>query len=462
RGQAPLGATTGVPQPRISSYVTGKQKPTLETWQRIADGLHMPTNARQLLRVAQATDASELAEPAVAEEAANHLSETESMSGTVGYSTRASFRATEPTTVEPGPGLSFSPVALPDAVYVPALTPEGRTVMMPVAGAGQFRLAPVTSTTINATSDAAAMRAFRAADMQIGGGSLYSAVVKYLHTEVAPRMFGSNHDHDGKLVFTAAAALTEMAGWMAHDAGRDNRAQQHFTQALNLVKLGADRQLEAHTLASMSHLAHHAGQPAEAVRLARAGQEALHGGPRNPDLEARLLAMEARGHGALRQPTECRQVLNRAERALSARPDEPLSQWVSRFDEGSLASEAARCMRQVGDLPEAQRQAERIIKLRPLDRTRSRAFGQLILVTALIGQGKLEEACAVAQQVVDSTQSLSSYLVIRQLLDLQQHLEPHRASEVVAGFLLSLEEALRERLWLYRWLTTDGRGGVLG
>ncbi|MGH3329535.1 MAG: hypothetical protein ACRDPT_17380, partial [Streptomycetales bacterium] len=35
------------------SYVTGKHAPTLETWQRIADGLQMPPNARQLLRVAQ-------------------------------------------------------------------------------------------------------------------------------------------------------------------------------------------------------------------------------------------------------------------------------------------------------------------------------------------------------------------------------------------------------------------------
>lgn len=114
----------------------------------------------------------------------------------------------------------------------------------------------------------------------------------------------------------------------------------------------------------------------------------------------------------------------------------------------------------VGDLSEAQRQAERILALRPGDHTRSRAFGQLILVTVLIAHGRPDEACAVAQEVLDATQQLGSYLVIQQLLDLKQLLEPHRGNKVVADFLLCLDEALRERLWLYEWLTKDGPATV--
>jgi hypothetical protein len=53
--------------------------------------------------------------------------------------------------------------------------------------------------------------------------------------------------------------------------------------------------------------------------------------------------------------------------------------WVSQFDEGSLASETTRCLRQLGDLEQGRQQAERIISLRPSHRTRSRAFGQLAL-----------------------------------------------------------------------------------
>jgi transcriptional regulator with XRE-family HTH domain len=69
--------------------------------------------------------------------------------------------------------------------------------------------------------DLAAMLSLRAADRQIGGGYLYATVASYLQHQVAPRLFGSSGDSDERRVFVAAAALTEMAGWMAHDVGRD-------------------------------------------------------------------------------------------------------------------------------------------------------------------------------------------------------------------------------------------------
>ncbi len=84
-----------------------------------------------------------------------------------------------------------------------------------------------------------------------------------------------------------------MAGWMAHDAGRDASAQRHFGRALALVQVGDDHQLSAHILGSMSHLASYLGTPDEAIALARQGRAALHAGPVNPALEARMFALQA-------------------------------------------------------------------------------------------------------------------------------------------------------------------------
>jgi tetratricopeptide (TPR) repeat protein len=338
----------------------------------------------------------------------------------------------------------------PSAIPLPAQRPPALSPALPLA-----------LVAANGNGYVSAMQSFRAADRQVGGGHLYATVVTDLQSEVAPRLFGVEHDGDGPMAFTAAAALTEMAGWMAHDAGRDQAAAQHFSRSLDLVKLGGDKQLGVHVLASMSHLAHHQGKPAEAIQFARRGREALSRGPQLPELEARVLAMQARGYAALRRADDCTNLLLQAEQALGTTPDEERSPWISHFDEGSLASEAARCLRQLGDLAEAQRQAERIIQLRPGDRTRSRAFGQLILVTVLIAQGKPDEACAVAQEVLDATQQLGSFLVIQQLLDLKELLEPHRGNRVVADFLACLDEALRERVWLYQWLTREGRGEAM-
>ena len=144
--------------------------------------------------------------------------------------------------------------------------------------------------------------------------------------------------------------------------------------------------------------------------------------------------MEARGLAALDDSAACGKTLLRAEQALDAPGTVALSPWVSHFDAGSLASEAARCMRQLGQFIEAERQARRIIELRAGGQTRSRAFGQLLLVTVLIAQGKPDEASALAQEVLDTTQSLSSYLVTQQLSDLQPLFEPYRGLAAVAEF----------------------------
>ncbi|HYV32163.1 MAG TPA: hypothetical protein VEO53_13800 [Candidatus Binatia bacterium] len=71
-------------------------------------------------------------------------------------------------------------------------------------------------------------------------------------------------------------------------------------------------------------------------------------------------------------------------------------------------------------------------------------------------KGRFDEACAIAQDVLDATQALGSYLVIQQLLDVQRLLEPHSGSAVVGQFLARMDEAVRDRLWLYQWLKKDG------
>lgn len=296
-------------------------------------------------------------------------------------------------------------------------------------------------------ADVSAMRAFRAADKNVGGAHLYDTVVRYLRTNVANRLFGADSDGDAQVTFNGAAALTEMAGWMAHDAGRDAAARRHFDRSLDLVKVGGDRQLGAHILGSMSHLALHLNDPEQAIGLANQGREVLRRA-RQPALAARLLAMQARSWARLQRHQQSAQLLLEAEDALGCQRGEEPSPWISHFDEGSLASDNARCLRQLGDFRAAHQQAERVVSLRPGGRTRSRAFGQLIMVKVLIAQGEPEQACAVARDVIDTTSSLGSFLVSQELLDLQTLLEPYRAQPVVAEFLVCLDEGLRDRLWL--------------
>ncbi|GIG80000.1 hypothetical protein [Planotetraspora kaengkrachanensis] len=304
-----------------------------------------------------------------------------------------------------------------------------------------------------ARHDLSAMTAFRGADRRVGGGHLYAAVVGYLERDVAPRLFGGA---DGPTAFVAAAALTEMAGWMAHDDGRDDAAGQHFSRALDLAGVGGDRQLEAHILGSMSHLAQHRGRAADAVRLARRGTEMLTGTRTSaPAMEARLLIMAARSFASLGNSTECTGLLLRAERTLEREQTSDPSPWIGPFDEGSLALDAARSMLALGQLGEARRQSHRAVALRSGDQTRSRALGQLVLAKVLLAEDRPEEACRVAMSVIDDTRSLSSFVVTRQLADLGGLLEAYRGEEIIAEFQMALDEALAERRWLYQWGGSD-------
>lgn len=221
---------------------------------------------------------------------------------------------------------------------------------------------------------------------------------------------------------------------------------------------GDDGQLTAHVLGSMSHLALHRREPAEAIDLARQGQRVLATAPPHPGPAARLLAMQARGLAALpgHESATCGKVLLSAERVLDDDQPEPGSPWISHFDEGSLASEAARCLRQLGQLESAARQARRVIQIHPSTHARSRAFGQLLLAGVLVAQGEPEQACAVAQQALDATRSLSSYLVVQQLGQLANLLEPYQANQVVGAYLTGASDELRQRSWLYSSLADGG------
>jgi hypothetical protein len=333
-----------------------------------------------------------------------------------------------------------------------AVTSEGARPVPPRLPAAHLPRLPRHLVPVVRLDDLAALRSLRAADRQVGGGYLYATVASYLRHRIAPRLFGGSWETDEHRIFIAAAGLTEMAGWMAHDAGRDALAEQHFHRALDMARIGRDHQLGAHVLSSLSHLAHHHRQPRKAIEYARDGHAQLAAGKPHPGVEARLLAMQARGHAALRNQDRCTEQLHQAERVLARTLTDEPSPWVSSFDQASLATEAARCFQQLGQFTAARSQAGQVVELRPRDRARSRAFAQLMLISILIAEGTPDEACGVAYEVLDATRALGSYLVVQQLEELDRLLTPYRRNRDIAEFLGHLTEELRERRWLTQWL----------
>jgi transcriptional regulator with XRE-family HTH domain len=319
----------------------------------------------------------------------------------------------------------------------PAVVPEldGRS---PPA-AGQV-VTPSQAAFTGPASIEAVMQAFRDADRQVGGGYVYAAVIRYLEREIAPQLFGGASD-----VFSAAAALTEMAGWMAHDAGDDALAGAHFERALRFASATQDAELAAHIHASHSHLAQHLDRPRDALRFAQAGRSILRRGAHHPALAARLHAMEARALATLRRRADCGRALMNAEKALDRLSSHAASPWVSPFDRASLAAEASQCMQQLQQLAAARQHSEQVINLRNSNHARSRAFGQLRLAGILVSQGEIEHACAVSDAALASSDRLSSSRVTQLLHSLHGQLTPHAAAPGVEHVVRSLSTALGAR-----------------
>ncbi|MEH1053668.1 DNA-binding protein [Micromonospora sp. CPCC 206171] len=292
------------------------------------------------------------------------------------------------------------------------------------------------------------VRSLRSADRRIGGGHLYATVTAYLAEGVNHPVPDRTAGSASKLLLAAAASLNEMAGWMAHDAGAASPAQRHMSEALALANSSGDQQLVAQVCAGISHLACHRGDASHAVFHARNGLKHLRHAPPHGRLQARLLAMQARGLAIAGRPLECTRALGDAEAALQSQITSA-SEWLSPFDTSSFAIEAARCLLRIGDLSEAQRQLQDVLASRPVDRVRSRAFAQLMLVTVLVGKGRIDEACTVTHQTLDEITSLGSGVIVDQLQHASVLFMSHtKACVEIPPLLDRLHETIRERSWI--------------
>ncbi|MFY1670432.1 DNA-binding protein [Plantactinospora sp. WMMB334] len=291
------------------------------------------------------------------------------------------------------------------------------------------------------------VHALRAADRQVGGAHLYATVATRLaQYSSAPPSTGPNLRT--LPAWAPIASLAEMAGWMALESGAKAMASRHLLRASAAAAASGDTQLAAQIHASLSHCARQDGDAHAAVSHADAGFAHLRKGPSHGPLEARLHAMRACGLAASGRPVEAVAAITAADTAYQ-RECSSSSQWLSPFDDASLASEAAWCFLRVGDFTEAARQLHQALAGRQGGQVRSRAFAQVALATALLGQGQAEEACPLIREVLASTVNLGSAVLVARLTHVALLLRSHskrcgEASEVIE----QLRQALLERAWI--------------
>ncbi|MEU6661429.1 regulator [Streptomyces sp. NPDC046821] len=286
--------------------------------------------------------------------------------------------------------------------------------------------------------DIAALRSvgdlFRSLDQAYGGGHARQALVRYLEHEAEPMLRGSYGEQTGRRLFAAAADLTRLAGWTSYDIAAHGLAQRYFVQALRLSQAAGDRTYGAYVLVTMSRQAVYLGHGREAVQLARVAQQGV-GSSAPPAVQALLHSAEARGHGVLGEVRACTASLVRAERALEAvRAGDDVPHWARFFDEAQLADEFGHCHRDLQQYRAAAQHAERSLQLRSPGYARSRLFCRVVLASARLGLGELDQACTLGAEAAHAASEMRSVRAHEYVREFERRLEPYRDAAPVRGY----------------------------
>ncbi|MFI1220844.1 MULTISPECIES: regulator [unclassified Streptomyces] len=286
--------------------------------------------------------------------------------------------------------------------------------------------------------DVAALRSvgelFRTLDHAYGGGHARQALVRYLEHEAEPMLRGTYGEATGRRLFAAAADLTRLAGWTSYDIAAHGLAQRYFVQALRLAQAAGDRGYGAYVLITMSRQAVYLGHGREAVQLARVAQQGV-GSAAPPLVQALLHAVEARGHGVLGEARSCTAALTRAEHALeTARPGDEVPHWARTFDEAQLADELGHCHRDLQQYRAAAQHAERSLQLRAPAYARSRLFCRVVLASARLGLGELDQACLLGAEAAQQAAEMRSVRATEYVRAFERSLEPYRDAVAVRGY----------------------------
>lgn len=297
------------------------------------------------------------------------------------------------------------------------------------------------------TPDVERLRGMRATfdrlDSTYGGGHARSALVQYLRTEL-PKLLRAGGTADVRqALFSAAGESTQLAAWMAYDAGLHGLAQRYFIQALGLADAAQDRLLAASILDAMSHQASFLGRYREAANMARAAQlgtKAIG----VPILTAHFHTMEARALARIGDAAACDRAMGAAIENFERHTVGDGPAWIGYFDEAELAAELGHCHRDLGRPDRAIEYAGQALASASGDYARSDFFVAMVLADAHLDRGDIEEGCRVAAKAIEVGETLESARGRAYVDEFKHRLRKHRTSPDVRTFAAQVRQ---RRLW---------------
>lgn len=274
---------------------------------------------------------------------------------------------------------------------------------------------------------------FQLLDHSHGGGYALPWLEQYLHTEVTPLLHGRYSDAAGRELFLAAAALTDMAGWMAMDMSLHSLGQRYYTQAAALARHAGDRAYGAYAIGNLATQALFIGQTRTCIRLARTAR-AAGGRAITPTLTARLAGTEARAHALAGDRHETHRMLAVAQAAVDRSDPARDPAWLGVFTPAHHAGNAMHALRDLGEPAQSATRAADALTL-PARNTRTRALHGILYASVLLDCGDLDGAIHTATPVQHAASGLKSRRLDQRLDEFTARLIPYQRSPAASDYL---------------------------
>jgi transcriptional regulator with XRE-family HTH domain len=247
-----------------------------------------------------------------------------------------------------------------------------------------------------------AISALRDLDNQLGGPRVsYRDPLRAVRDLIRN---GTYTDRIGRRLYSVAAELLRLCGWVSYDSNDVPGAQRYWLAGLRQAKVSGDTAMGAHTMASLASLTLKNDDPRSAV--AQAQNALAHYSGQSPKVKARLHLQLAKCYAATHDANRCLRELAAAEDLVS-RFNEPAPDWASWIDGGVVANDAGLCYADLQDTRRGIEHLQRGLRLHQGFPRDEALFNAHLAITAASGrQPDLDLVVTAATASMDLLESV--------------------------------------------------------
>ncbi|WP_324612812.1 helix-turn-helix domain-containing protein [Streptomyces specialis] len=256
---------------------------------------------------------------------------------------------------------------------------------------------------------------------ELGGGHARDLAVRYLTEDIARWLNGRYTQATGRELFTAAAELVHLAGWMAGDDGEQGLAQRYYAHSYRLAAEAGHAEVSATALRGLAVQAIDLGYRAAAVRLSEACVRLGRSldDPRATAYYQATLADAAALDGDRATATTA---LVAATTAIERAPAAPGTSWAGHYTPRRWAHHAGMVLARLGDLDAAEEHLRLALDTAGLNRRRSRAIVLADLGTLHLRRGDAEGALVTWSDFLDHAAGVRSVKITDAVTDMRARL----------------------------------------